>query len=288
MPIVAGHDPLNWSMQIAVTYRCNSACKWCVQHLDKIRWQVDTDITAEEIRTAARLLKHYGIRINKLRITGGEPLVHPGLRQILEVVNETWAPRSGWFRIYSNGKLPRLRGVPGRFSVVPVDSAKKTDAFTPFNVSPADLGIEPKFGFIRPCVQQLYCGRWFDCFGFTSCGVAGVLGAMLGEDTYEPLPVMMGRPSVCQHCLYSLSKKERHAITYRVKAGDIPDVTKTFERAIERWHDDPPHPRRFWDRLPTEYLLPGEHDDHEDRSETTFDHHENGSTLLAFVPVQSV
>ena len=246
------------AMQIAVTYECNSACKWCVQHLDVIRWKVDTDITEGEIRTAARLLKFYGIKIGKLRVTGGEPMVHPNLRELLVAINETWAPRSGWFRIYSNGKLPVLRGVPGRFSVVPVTSVKKTSLFTPFNVSPADLGIEPKFGFVRPCVQQLYCGRWFDCFGFTSCGVAGVLGAMLGEDTYEPLPVMMGRPSVCQHCLYSLSKQERHLVTRKVHAGKIPDVTKTFKEAIERWHDDPPHPHYFWDRLPKEYLQPGE------------------------------
>jgi len=273
------------AMQVAVTYRCNSACKWCVQRLDVIRWQVDTDVTVEEIRTAARLLKLYGIKIGKLRITGGEPLLHPKLRQLLEAINETWAPRTGWFRIYSNGKLPLLRGIPGRFSVVPVNSVKKTDLFTPFNVSPADLGIEPKFGFVQPCVQQLYCGRWFDCFGFTSCGVAGVLGAMLGEDTYEPLPVMMGRPSVCQHCLYSLPKKERHAITIKVKDGKIPDVTKTFHRAIERWHDDPPSPRRFWDRLPKEYLLPGEHESDEHRSEQPVDRREDGSSLLAAVPV---
>ena len=244
--------------QLAVTYRCNSACKWCVQHLDVIRWKVDTDLTVEEVRVAARLLKLYGIKIGKLRVTGGEPLVHPNLKELLHAINETWAPRSGWFRIYSNGKLPVLKGVPGRFSVVPVTSVKKTDLFTPFNVSPADLGIEPKHGFVRPCVQQLYCGRWFDCFGFTSCGVAGVLGAMLGEDTYEPLPVMMGRPSVCQHCLYSLPKRDRHMVTNKVRAGKIPDVTKTFKRAIERWQDDPPHPRYFRERLPKEFLQPGE------------------------------
>ena len=88
------------------------------------------------------------------------------------------------------------------------------------------MGIEPKFGFIHPCVQQLYCGRWFDCFGFTSCGVAGILGAMLGDDTYEPLPVMMGRPSVCQHCLYSLPKRQRHSITRQVHAGKVQLLTR--------------------------------------------------------------
>jgi len=243
---------------------------------------VNTDVTEEEIRVAARLLKLYGIKIGKLRVTGGEPMLHPKLKELLHAIHETWAPRSGWFRIYSNGKLPVLRGVPGRFSVVPVSSLKKTDLFTPFNISPADLGIEPKFGFVRQCVQQLYCGRWFDCFGFTSCGVAGVLGAMLGEDTYEPLPVMMGRPSVCQHCLYSLSKQDRHSITRKVKAGKIPEVTKTFEQAIERWRDDPPHPRYFRERLPQEYLQVGElTDERSDRQ--VVDGRKDGDSLLASV-----
>jgi len=252
--------------QIAVTYNCNAACKWCVQHLDVIRWNhIDTNITVREVRTAAHFLKLYGIRIGKLRVTGGEPMVHPNLREILFAVNESWAPRTGWFRIYSNGKLPILRGTPGRFSVVPLNSVKKTACFTPFNVSPADLGIEPVFGFVRPCVQQVRCGRWFDCFGFTSCGVAGILGTMLGDDCYEPLPVLMGRPSVCQHCLYSLPKAQRHSITRQVHAGKIPEITKTFKQAIERWHDSPPRPRRFWERLP-EKFVPGELNDETKRS----------------------
>ena len=249
--------------QIACTYKCNSACKWCVQHLDVINWNhIDTDITVEEIKVGAHLLKKYGIRIGKLRVTGGEPVVHPNLKPILHAINKHWAPRSSWFRIYSNGKLPLPKRVPGRFSVVPLTSIKKTQLFTPFNVSPADLGIEPQLGFIKPCVQQLRCGRWFDHFGFTSCGVAGILGAMLGDDCYEPLPVMMGRPSVCQHCLFSLPKKLRQVITKKVHAKQIPDVTKTFKTAIERWHDDPPKPRRFFERLPKEYL-PGETKDEE-------------------------
>ena len=244
--------------QIAVTYACNAACKWCVQHLDVIDWDhIDTNITVREIEVGAYFVKKYGLQIGKLRVTGGEPCVHPDLPSILHAVHENWAPRTGWFRTYSNGKLPLPRGVPGRFSVVPLGGWKKSDCFTPFNVSPADLGIEPVLGFIRPCSQELRCGRWFDCFGFTSCGVAGILGAMLGEDTYEPLPVMMGRPSVCQHCLYSLPTKQRHKITIQVKEGKIPEITKTFKRAIERWKDDPPRPRRFWERLPVEYL-PGE------------------------------
>jgi len=275
------------AMQVSVTYRCNASCKDCVQRLDVIRWEVDTDITEEELRVAARLLKLYGIKIGKLRVTGGEPMLHPKLKELLHVINETWAPRSGWFRVYSNGKIPPLRRVPGRFSVVPLESPKKTNLFTPFNVSPGDLGIEPKFGFVRPCVQQLYCGRWFDCFGFTSCGVAGVLGAMLGEDTYEPLPVMMGRPSVCQHCLYSLSKAERHSVTRKVKAGKIPGITKTFRQAIERWQDNPPHPRYFWERLPKEYLQEGE-PTNERCSRQDTDCYEDRGSLLASVPVRSV
>jgi hypothetical protein len=247
--------PISW--QIAVTYRCNAACKWCVQHLDVVKWNhVDTDVTVEEIKIGASLLKRYGLKIGKLRATGGEPVVHPELKEICTTIHEHWAPRTSWFRIYSNGKLPLPKRIPGRFSVVPLDSVKKTELFTPFNVSPADLGIEPQLGFVKECTQQVRCGRWFDCFGFTSCGVAGILGSMLGDDCYEPLPVMLGRPSVCQHCLFSLSKRDRHVVTRKVNEGKIPETTKTFKEAIQRWKDDPPKPKRFLERLPKE-LLPG-------------------------------
>jgi len=51
-----------------------------------------------------------------------------------------------------------------------------------------------------------------------------------------------------------LAKKDRHRITLMVKAGKIPEITKSYKQAIERWRDDPPIPRKFLERLPSGYL----------------------------------
>jgi hypothetical protein len=239
-------------MQIVATYRCNAKCKWCCERLDVVDWgHLNTDITAREVRGGAKTLKSHGVGIGKLRLTGGEPLVHPNFSGICQAIVNTWTPRRGFFRVYSNGVLPKPKDVRVRYAVVKLDSRKK-QIFKPFNVSPADLGMEPMFGFNTPCRQQIFCGRAFSCFGFSACAMAGVLGGMFGRDTFSTKPVLLADEDMCRHCLVSLPTRQRNAIIKGVHAGRIPPVTKTYEQGIERWKDEPPKFKRFFERVKDE------------------------------------
>ena len=75
--------PINY-MRISVTDRCNLRCIYCMPH-DGIRLLSHDDIlTYEEIYTILQAATELGI--NKVRLTGGEPLVRLGLPRLIKMI----------------------------------------------------------------------------------------------------------------------------------------------------------------------------------------------------------
>lgn len=61
-------------LRISVTDRCNLRCAYCLPP-SRVRWQPCADLlTHEEITHVVNVAAAQGIR--KIRLTGGEPLVH--------------------------------------------------------------------------------------------------------------------------------------------------------------------------------------------------------------------
>jgi cyclic pyranopterin phosphate synthase len=77
------HRPINY-LRISVTDRCNLRCVYCMP-AEGIKLMSHNDIlTYEEIYTVARAAA--GLGINKLRLTGGEPLVRLGLPSLVQML----------------------------------------------------------------------------------------------------------------------------------------------------------------------------------------------------------
>ncbi len=77
------HRPINY-LRISVTDRCNLRCIYCMP-AEGIELMSQNDIlTYEEIYTVARAAA--GLGINKLRLTGGEPLVRLGLPSLVQML----------------------------------------------------------------------------------------------------------------------------------------------------------------------------------------------------------
>lgn len=75
--------PVNY-LRISVTDRCNLRCMYCMP-TDGVKLMAHQDIlTYEEICTIAKAAAKLGI--NKVRITGGEPLVRLGLANLIEMM----------------------------------------------------------------------------------------------------------------------------------------------------------------------------------------------------------
>src|SRR5574338_1110243 len=68
-------------LRISLTDRCNLRCVYCMPK-DGIHWQPLADqLSVDEIVHITEAAAHGGVR--RVRLTGGEPLVHP---HILEIV----------------------------------------------------------------------------------------------------------------------------------------------------------------------------------------------------------
>jgi len=105
-------------LRISVTDRCNFACLFCMPEKDKISWIPTKEILDfDEIERVATVLASLGIE--KVRITGGEPLLRRDLEKLVGKITSIDGIRSvdmttnGWHLESKAGALRRagLRGV---------------------------------------------------------------------------------------------------------------------------------------------------------------------------------
>ena len=221
---------------IAVTYRCNLACKRCNRFLDLSPWS-NSDVTVEDVKLAGKLVLQRDEEISRVRLTGGEPTLHPQLREICEVVKDEWKP-TYISVVLTNGSRPRP-SLDGTFTRYSWPMEDKESIHRSHMVSPADLGLEPHLGFGKPCDIQKGCGRLFDAFGFSFCVLAGGYGRILGVDPYQDKPVIDGQREICQHCMCTLKRRQKWDLWGEIAKGAVPTITKTWAEGLQRHADEP-------------------------------------------------
>ncbi len=70
------------NLRISVTDRCNLRCIYCFK-TEKVNWlKRDELLNFQEIKRIAQIASELGV--NQLRITGGEPLVRPGVNDLIK------------------------------------------------------------------------------------------------------------------------------------------------------------------------------------------------------------
>ncbi len=215
--------------QIVFTYRCNLACEHCDRYMDVLPWE-DSDITMEDLRLGATMVRKAGVEPGRSKIGGGEALVHPDFVELTKMVRREWTRPGGKTSVATNGILPR----PRRLGVRYILSVPKQKQHFPVMISPADLGLEIVQGVGVPCSAQRFCGRLFDAFGFSFCPYAGTMGRVLGIDPYGTSPVLPGREEVCRHCIHGLPGKIKRGIWKDAVKGRIEHPTKTFREGLDR------------------------------------------------------
>jgi hypothetical protein len=214
---------------LAITYRCNMQCSMCNRFIDKFPWQQPSDLTVADVKEAGEMVIASSLKVNKVRVTGGEPTLHPQLKEICDSIRDDWKVAK-YTHILTNGTTinKRPRDIWARYKDGDETTVK---IHHPFSISPTDLGMSGPFGTELPCEQQTGCGRLFDAFGFSFCVISGSLGRLLRIDPYSKTPVMMGDKRICKHCIFSLPRKIRWRIWGRWRAGQQEAVTKTYQDA---------------------------------------------------------
>ncbi len=89
-------------LRISVTDRCNFACLFCMPEKEKVKWlPLEGILSFDEIERVTQVLVSLGIE--KVRITGGEPLLRRNLEELVRKIRQIGGVASidmttnGWF-----------------------------------------------------------------------------------------------------------------------------------------------------------------------------------------------
>ena len=83
--LIDGFGRVHTNLRISVTDVCNFRCIYCMPE-DMVFMPDSAVMTYDEILHFTRIL--VGLGVNKVRITGGEPLVRPGVPQLIEQLGQ--------------------------------------------------------------------------------------------------------------------------------------------------------------------------------------------------------
>jgi len=227
------------NFHVDFTFRCNGGCRDCMKLLGLVpRNSLDSDLSIDHIKKIARILNEHKIRLRRLRISGGEPLLHPQFVTLFRMIEKFWKPIV--IRVYTNNTIPFPPGINHSTTTMrPLSIDQKEIKHRPFYISPVDIGIEPKQGFLNACKMSAECGRSVNAFGFTPCMQYPHIGRILGKDVHSSRPMLLGDLEICQHCICSLTKREQRKIRLKVADGTIDYPTKTYREGIAREREQP-------------------------------------------------
>src|SRR5436190_1582030 len=87
LPLIDSFGRRHNNLRISVTDRCNIRCFYCMP-AENVRFKPrDELLTFEEIARFVRVAARLGV--NKIRLTGGEPLVRRGLAGLVKMITRT-------------------------------------------------------------------------------------------------------------------------------------------------------------------------------------------------------
>jgi hypothetical protein len=191
----------------------------------------DSDLSLEDLLLGWERVEASGIEVEKCRVTGGEPTLHPLFTGALRIIRQTWCENyGGRITVFSNGsqKLPPPFG--WRYAVA---SREAKNVLLPPMISPIDLGLEHPCGVTKYCHRRRGCGRLFDAYGFAGCVFSGAIGRIIRYDPYRAEPVIQDGEVICGHCPFSTGVKMAFRLFEGARSGAIEYPTETYRKGLK-------------------------------------------------------
>lgn len=225
------------NIELNITLKCNMACANCNRlcHIYRDRTE---HMSLEQIEKFIKQAK-IGGGVNKIKIIGGEPLLHPQFVDIYNLLVD--AAKDGVIRnikIESNKTIPQPKVQPYPFVSWKgrVQSKKKHQ---PILWSPKDIG---KITNAQPnCPQISKCGFSLDKYGYLPCSLAIMISRLFDIThlyRYEFPTSYWGLDELCPNCIFSMNSEWRSKYSNK-KLSDhtIEDrsPTKSYKEAMDKW-----------------------------------------------------
>jgi hypothetical protein len=220
------------NFEFEITYRCNVVCKFCNRLLGVIDLP-DSDLTTEQVERYCDQLIANDWLPEKIKLSGGEPRMHPQLDEIKAIIERKLKPKTLWTL---TNDTPETVSLP-----YPTDhkwhgNPLPKQNHDPFLISPVDAGLTKNQNIPR-CKIRRICGRAVDAYGFSFCPVAPMLGRLLRINPYSSEPCTEQNVDICKHCPDSLPEEDRQELYQIALAGNYP--SKTFKEGLKKYKEEP-------------------------------------------------
>jgi hypothetical protein len=193
----------------------------------------DSDLTYDQLDKCINDIRDSEYAVEWLRLTGGEPLLHPKFKTIMDVVEQRLV-KTGLVKsvqINTNCTLPMPPFPSDRWRTLSSHPSEKHHL--PFTISPLDVDIRGRKAALS-CDNQSHCGIAYDYRGWSFCQKAANLARTIGVNaSYPNITLKMDR-RVCSHCFYSLPNWAMYSMRDAVEDGRLVAPSSTIATGLAR------------------------------------------------------
>jgi hypothetical protein len=171
------YQPNRKFVEIDITYKCNLKCINCNRSCAQAPSDMEMPISMIEAFIRESLEKN--LKWKRIRILGGEPTLHSGIFDIIEVLRTYRTVYNPTVRLVLGtnyfGKNVRkvLEKLPGDIIIKSTLKTSRVSLFRPFNVAPADTKFNRFSDYSVGCRIIADCGLGLTPSGYYMCAVAG-------------------------------------------------------------------------------------------------------------------
>jgi len=226
------------NLELNVTLKCNLSCNNCNRLCNIYRDRTE-HMSVEQIEKFVKQIKN-GSGIHRLKVLGGEPLLHPNFVEIYNIL--TKAAKDGAIR-YIKIETNRTINIPKveNYDFVSWSGTiQRRKKHQPMLWSPLDLGF--KNGPQPQCPQILKCGISLDKYGYLPCSLAIMISRLFGHtELYkQELPKeIWGLDKLCDNCVFSMPPQWRSKFSSKTifeQSKEELTPTKSYKEAIENFN----------------------------------------------------
>lgn len=171
-------------IEIDITYHCNLKCYNCDRSCNQAPTKISMTVKQLEkfIEESERSKKFW----KRIRLLGGEPLLHENIQEILEIFSNYKQKHSQTLiELVTNGYGKdideKINQIPKNIAVKNTKKLTRLNKkFEPFNVAPIDIVPKSIISYSNGCWITAYCGIGLNMFGYYPCGVSGSIDRVMG------------------------------------------------------------------------------------------------------------
>ncbi len=173
-------------IEIDITYRCNLRCyncdRSCTQAPDTV------DMALGQLERFVDETRNRRKKWKRIRIMGGEPLLHPGVRDILPIFADFRRENPDTLiEVVTNGYGEKVRKaigkIPREITLKNTNKPRRFQKkFVAFNLAPIDKRKHIQTDISNGCWITEECGIGLNAYGYYPCGVGGSIDRVFGFD----------------------------------------------------------------------------------------------------------